>query len=125
MNARTICFANSAVAIEWEGDLPARLVDFLFGCIPDTQHQPPHISFSLAIEESGKALRLSASQPGETYHGSYGEMALYLMERVTFHLADRSTGGAVFHAACLNWQAHLAPGKAACPPGWPARDFTG
>lgn len=104
MNARAVCFANSAIAIEWESDLSARLVDFLFGCIPDQQHPPAHITFSLSIEESGEALRLSASQPGESYRGSYGEMALYLMERVTFHLADRSRGGAVFHAACLSWQ---------------------
>jgi hypothetical protein len=113
MNSRVVSFAGSAIAVEWTGDLPARLVAFLFGRTPENQADHARITFCLSPGETVDELHLSTGDPAEERSGPPGEITLYLMERATYHLADLSRGGPLFHAACLSHagKAILLPGS--------------
>lgn len=113
MNSRLISFANSAVMLEWADDESAGLADFLFGAASQTGDVEPHIHYLLSYSVEEDRFHLTSDHPGDKKNAARGQMALYLMERVTYHLADKSSGGMVFHAACLvkNGAALLLPGE--------------
>lgn len=112
MNTRLVCFANSAISIEWADDPSYGLVDFLFKSVPASGPADAHVHYTLRHDPSRDTFHLTSDHPGDKKSAARGRMAHYLMERVTFHLADRSHGGMLFHAACLvkNGSAILMPG---------------
>jgi hypothetical protein len=113
MNSRLICFANSAISIEWTDDPSAGLVEFLFNSVPASGPAAPHIHFSLSYDPSTDTFHLTSNPAGDKKSAARGRMAHYLMERITYHLADRSNAGMLFHAACLakDGAAILMPGN--------------
>jgi hypothetical protein len=115
MNSRLICFANSAISIEWTDDPSAELVEFLFNSVPSNGPAEPHIHYSLRYDTNTDTFHLISDHAGDKKSAARGRMAHYLMERITFHLADRSQGGMLFHAACLvkDGSAILMPGNSA------------
>ncbi|MBN1148029.1 MAG: hypothetical protein JXA78_12295 [Anaerolineales bacterium] len=112
MYKREVHFAGSALAIEYEGERAAQMIDYLYRDIPEQGRAAPHITYRLQPVEQQGTFDLYVdgelerrNQPGE-------EMAAYLLDRTCFHLADRSQGGLVLHAAGLAWRGRglLLPG---------------
>jgi hypothetical protein len=112
MHRREVHFAGSALAIECQGERAARIIDYLYRDIPEQGLVSPHISYHLepGSQEGSFDLLVDGqlvrrSQPEE-------EIAAYLLDRTCFHLADRSQGGLVVHAAGLAWRGRglLMPG---------------
>ncbi len=112
MNRRILGFANHAVAIEWEEALSEELVRFLFAAVPEGSPEQAVVTLHLDGTGSGKiAVRFNGAPLGDQA-GKPGEVAVFLMERACYFLADGSRGGALFHAACLSREggALLLPG---------------
>jgi hypothetical protein len=101
MNFRQIRFANHSVCVTWEDEAAGDLVNFLLGGIPEGPAAPGQVNYRLSKGVLMDEFCLSGSLPDEDRTGSKGQIGLYLMERVTYHLADHSQGGLLFHAASL------------------------
>lgn len=108
---RLISFAGSAVQIEVEGERAAAIVEFLYRHAPADDPTPPHVTLRLCSDETG---RFRLYRDGDMrYEGdSAGVAAEILLGDSCYHLADRSQGGLLFHAATLSWQ-----GRAVMLPG--------
>jgi hypothetical protein len=112
VNQRFLAFANNTLALEWEGGRSQELVNFLFAAVPDAPVEQAIVTLHLA-DAGGSQISLDVHGAEEwSWSGEMGEMALYLMERACYFLADGSRGGALFHAACLcrEGNALLLPG---------------
>jgi hypothetical protein len=117
---RRLGFAGSTVEIAWQGLPAAALVDFLFQAVAEACQdaaQPPGPVPALRLESDTAQGRLrlvetAADAASRTWRGPPGRMAVQMMERATYHLADRSCAGALFHAAGLALE-----GKALALPG--------
>jgi hypothetical protein len=110
---REVHFANSAVALEYEGERAAALVEFLFRHISDTGPTEPHVTYRVLAQAADLVLQRDEAI---LYRGpSAAECADRLMGDSTHALADRSTDGLLFHAAGLAWQGRglLLPGRIA------------
>lgn len=109
MQQRILAFGRRAVRLAWAGKTADRLIELLFGSIPEAQTgNPPHVGlifqsddvaehFSIRIgpidrEEEGERLERDGT----------GTAAIALMQQVSFHLADRMTDGVLLHAACVS-----------------------
>jgi hypothetical protein len=113
MNRRILAFANHALALEWDNGCGEQLVRFLFAAVPEGSAEQTVVTLHLAgVGQDRISVRLSGAQE-QGRSGEMGEMALYLMERACYFLADGSRGGALFHAACLcrDGKALLLPGS--------------
>lgn len=112
MPTQLITFAGSTVAVEFEGDRPAQIVEFLFRDIPAMPPQPPQFTYRLLAVAGSDRLQLFR-QDELLYEGDHAaEVADILLGNTCYHLADRSQGGLLFHAAALAWHGHglLLPG---------------
>jgi hypothetical protein len=110
---REVHFANSAVAVEYEGERAATIVEFLFRHIPAAGPAQPHLTYRVLPQVADLVLQRDESI---LYRGlSAAECADRLMGDSTRALADRSTGGLLFHAAGLTWRGRglLLPGRIA------------
>jgi hypothetical protein len=104
MNTRLISFAGSTVAVEYQGRRAEAIVDYVFRYVGSAGGQVPHRTLCLISDEVGGDLRLCESDDDEPRRTtSDGWMAEYLLGRTCYHLADRSRGGLLFHAAGLSW----------------------
>jgi hypothetical protein len=123
LSARRLDFAGSCVTITWQGQLAERLVRFLFQAVPEaaaaaSETEAGDVGLHLQSEAAHGSLRLVEtvgapdSAGSQAWYGPAGRLAVQMMERATFHLADRSRGGALLHAAGLAWD-----GKALVLPG--------
>jgi len=112
MNSRLIGFANSAIRLESDPGPASSMVDFLFPGVMAAGSIPPHLTLSLKGGEGGW---LSLHEAGIHSRTTYveGDMAEWLLGRVGYHLADRSRGGVLFHAAALYYQGRglILPGR--------------
>ncbi len=120
-----VTFAGSTVRIEHEGADAARLIDFLFARMPADggaasacalgapADKPPHVELSLHTGGPETTYTLT-SREVVLYRGtSPGTAGRFLLERIQFHLADRSRGGLLIHAAALTQgnECVLLPGR--------------
>jgi hypothetical protein len=118
-------FANSAIAVEYEGERAAAIVEFLFRHIAEAGPTEPHTTYrvlpqiapQLAPQLAPQAASLVLRRADVTlYRGSAdAECADLLMGDSTHALAACSHGGLLFHAAGLAWQGRglLLPGRIA------------
>src|SRR5512143_3144885 len=110
---REVHFANSAVAVEYEGERAAAMVGFLFRHIDDAGLTQPHITYRVFQHVDDLVLQRADVT---LYHGSSdAACADLLMGDSTRELADRSSGGLLFHAAALvkHRRGMLLPGRIA------------
>ncbi|MBI5876706.1 MAG: hypothetical protein HZB53_03570 [Chloroflexi bacterium] len=109
MTIRRIAFAGSTVAVEAHGLRAEAVAAFLFAHLPEAD-AAPHIT--LRVEDAGDGLVLRGDSEPDYFASSDAAMAEYLQGRVCYHLADRSTGGLLFHAAALrhNGRGLVIPG---------------
>jgi hypothetical protein len=113
VNRRQIHFADSAIAIEYSGEAPERIVAYLFQDIPESGPGAPHLTYRLAQDEQHAGLFLYLGEKLERFDANESDMAAYLLDRSIFHLADHCRGGLSFHAAALAWKENgvLLPGR--------------
>jgi hypothetical protein len=105
MKRRVIRFAGSAVAVEYQGKRAEAIVDFVFRYVDPAAGEEPHRTLRLISDDAGGELRLSEGDDAlSRCTTSDGWMAEYLLGRTCYHLADRSRGGLLFHAAGLSWE---------------------
>jgi hypothetical protein len=113
LRRREAHFANSAIAVEYEGERAAAIVEFLFRRIATTGPTEPHTTYRVVAQAAELVLRRADVT---LYRGSSAaECADLLLGDSSRALADRSRGGLLFHAAGLSWQGHglLLPGRIA------------
>jgi hypothetical protein len=112
MKQRYLSFANSAVTVSYAEGRPAEMVDYLFRRLPNPDGVEAHIDLSLSEDEARRLVLKEGGVPSLTTD-SFSAMAEWVASRVGFHLADKSQGGALFHAAAVRWRdrAVVLPGK--------------
>jgi hypothetical protein len=101
---RLVSFAGSTVAIEYSGAQAAAIIDFLYRYIPADSDVPPHVTYRITRDAKSKALSLYRDDTLIHTGDSEATLAELLMGDANYHLADRSRGGLLFHAAGLAWQ---------------------
>ena len=103
MSNLSISFGNLSLTYSARGERAQRLLDFAFRhqrCEPAT-HPLHHIE--LSEDSSGELVVLQDGMP-ETRNPSDAVIALRLIERATYHFADRCADGPVFHGGCVGWE---------------------
>lgn len=108
---RRICFAGSAVEVEYHGERAAHVVDFLYRHMPTCDDLAPQASFLL--EQSGERLALYRDDRKVLETDSDSVMAEFLLGETGVNLATSSRGGLLFHAGALTWDGKglLLPGS--------------
>jgi hypothetical protein len=109
---RLVSFAGSTVAVQYRGERPRTIVDFLYRHAPGPSGGPPQVTFRLTADRRSDQLFLY--RDGELFYRntSDGAVAEILLGDSCHHLAKESRGGLLFHAAALAWEGHgvLLPG---------------
>lgn len=104
MTRRFLRFAGSAVRVEAADERALRLAQFtlpqLVGDAPEAIDSIPCLRV-FAGQDDTYRLEEDGAAP---LTGSFGAAAVALMERATYHLADQSRAGAVFHGALVQRQ---------------------
>jgi hypothetical protein len=98
---RIVCFGGSAVAIEYSGVRAAAVVAFLFQHAPGEGDVPPHVTFRAVSDEQSEGLALYRDETLVYTGNCQATWAELLLGETCHHLADRSRGGLLFHAAAL------------------------
>lgn len=113
MNERLVCFGGSCVRVIAEDQAADDLVKYVFSAIPDSSASEPHRTFIVRSESNAEKLQARCLDLPEEISGDAGSVAIFLMERVCFHLADQSAAGLLFHGACLvkNEKAIMLPAR--------------
>jgi len=103
MERRILAFAGSVVAIEYEGPVAAGVIDFLFGALPEPENPPGEALATYSLSLGDGPDRLILRRDGiQIYEGNgRGFAADLLLARSSSDLAEKSTGGLLFHAAAL------------------------
>jgi len=104
MLTRLIYFAGSTIAIEYDTERAGRILDYLFRDIQAHSQDRPHLTYHLVQDDPGGNYCLYAEDTLVLCDQPEEEIAAYLLDRTCFHLADRSQGGMVIHAAGLAWK---------------------
>lgn len=118
---RRIEFANSTVEIEYQGEVAEHVIAFLFDHLPESRVVQPgmkvdsdkaNISYRLIHDQGERLLLLYQDETLERFSPSQAEMALHLMERVSYQLSFHSKDGLVLHAGLVGLDGHgiLLPG---------------
>jgi hypothetical protein len=112
MLTRLIHFAGSTIAIEYESRRAGRVLEYLFRDIQANSPDPPHLTYRLLQDDTGDRYSLYVDDTPVLRNQPEEEITAYLLDRSCYHLADRSQGGMVIHAAGLAWngQGLLLPG---------------
>jgi len=109
---RLVSFAGSTVGIQYRGDRPAAIVDFLYRHAPGGSGAPPCVTYRLTAH--GRSGQLFLYRDGVMFYRntSDGAVAEILLGDSCHHLARESRGGLLFHAAALAWEGQgiLLPG---------------
>lgn len=115
MQRRLVCFAGSSVAVEYSGDRPARLVDFLYRHAPTDDRTPPHTRYRLLAGDESDQLVLYRDDTLICARAPEAAVAQLLLGDSSYHLACHSQGGLLFHAGtlALNGKGLLLPGEIA------------
>jgi hypothetical protein len=110
---RLVNFAGSTVAIEYSGARTAAIIDFLYRYIPAASDVPPHVTYRVTSDTRSGMLHLYRDDVLIHTGDSEPILAELLMGDANYHLADRSRGGLLFHAAGLAWQGKglILPGR--------------
>jgi len=103
MPSRLLTFAGSSVTIEYEGADPARIVEFLYQYLPFNEPISSHVTFRLETTDNDK-FYLYCDDELVCEDASMGVVAEVLVGQTCYHLADKSQGGVLFHAAGLAWE---------------------
>lgn len=101
MSRRLVTFAGGAVTVEWRGPRAATLVEFVFGLGGAPAGPPSTITLRLTEREPAR-LRLERDGDLIVETAREGLVATMLADAASEHLAERSRGGMLLHAAALS-----------------------
>jgi hypothetical protein len=101
VTARIISFGGSSVRIDARGALAAEIVEFLYKDLPSYEGPAPHVALKVRAEPELQKLILRVGKAVYYRGDSVGRLASALLGQTLFHLADRSQGGLLLHAAAL------------------------
>ncbi len=109
---RSVSFAGSTVAIQYRGERPTAIVDFLYRHAPGQSSLPPHVTYRLTADRRSDQLFLYRDGRLFYRNSSDGAVAEILLGDSCHNLAKESRGGLLFHAAALAWEGQgiLLPG---------------
>jgi hypothetical protein len=101
------------VRIDCRGDKAVEIADFLYGDLPAYEGPAAHVVLTVRAEPEPQKLIVRVGKAIYYRGDSLGRLALALMGRTIFHLADKSQGGLLLHAAAVTCGARciLFPGK--------------
>jgi hypothetical protein len=99
---RDVSFAGSTVRVEYDGAEAARVIEFVFARLVAADGAPPHVTLTLRAGPPGGEYTLHDGD-AQPYRGnSAGAVGRALLERLLYHLSDRSRDGLVIHAAAVS-----------------------
>lgn len=109
---RLVSFAGSTVAIQYRGERPTAVVDFLYRYAPGISGPSPCVTYRLTASRRSDQLYLYRDGVLFYRNSSDGAVAEILLGDSCHHLAKESRGGLLFHAAALAWEGRgvLIPG---------------
>ncbi len=101
---RRVCFAGSSVQIDYDSEVGERIVEFLYADVSDKADVEPHVSLRISTRSDDEPASLSVFLGDKRlYHGtSVGALANRLVGETIYHIADKSDGGLVLHAAAVS-----------------------
>jgi len=100
----TISFAGTAVAVEYEGERPAKILQFLFEAVPVSDSARPEIVYRLHYDDQADLFTLKKDSTPLLQSRDEAAVADVLLGSVCHQLAWHSRGGLLFHAGGLAWQ---------------------
>lgn len=109
---RLLTFGRRTIALTYQGQSVADLVEFLYQRIPAEPTIPAHRQYQLSYHETDGFVCDSGAE--RLYQGDCrADLASHLLGDTGYHLADKCDGGLFFHAAGLAWhgQAVMLPGS--------------
>ena len=103
MPTRLITFAGTTLSIEYYGDRPVRILDFLYGHLTANGSDVSQVNYRLLPHPQGGTDQLTLYCDDKLLRQSDDEaaMASFLLGNSCFNLAYHSRGGVLFHAAGL------------------------
>jgi len=113
VTARVISFAGSSVRIDCRGDKAVEIVDFLYRDLPPCDGPEPHVALKLRVDPDLQKVILRRGKAVHYKGRSLAGLGAALLQHTLFHLADKSQGGLLLHAAAAAWRGRcvLFPGK--------------
>jgi len=110
---RIVSFAGSSVQIDCRGVQAVEIVDFLYRDLPASEGPSPHVTLKLRVEPEQDKVILRNGRVVHYKGCSVAGVGAALLQQTLFHLADKSEGGLLLHAAAAAWRgrAVLFPGK--------------
>ena len=106
VSARVISFGGSSVQVKCRGEKAAEIFDFLYKDLPAYEGPAPHIVLTIRAEPELQKLIIRVGKRVYYRGDSCGRLASALLGRTMFHLADKSQGGLLFHAAAVRCGEH-------------------
>lgn len=112
MATRLISFANSAIAIEYNGPQLNQVIHFLYGHLPAGSSILPQLTYRCTRENGSGCFRVYRDNTLCYEMADPATLAEWLLNDSLYHLARASSGGLLLHAAGMAWQGQglLLPG---------------
>ncbi len=101
MSDLDISFGNLSLSYSARGERAERLLEFAFRHQHSERTTDPLHRMELSEEPSGELVVLQDGHP-ESRNPSDAATVLRLIERATYHFADRCADGPVFHGGCVS-----------------------
>ncbi len=101
MPAYVISFAGTAVAVEYEGERPAKILQFLFEAVPTGDSARPQVVYLLDYDDQAGLFTLKKESTPLLQSRDEAVVADTLLGSVCHQLAWHSRGGLLFHAGGL------------------------
>jgi hypothetical protein len=112
MSTRVITFAGSTLSIEYQGNRPARVVNFLYRHFSTGNSDAAQVNYRLLPQSGSDQLRLYDDKKLLCQSDDEADIADLLLGNSCYKLAYHSRGGLLSHAGGLAWQGQglLLPG---------------
>jgi hypothetical protein len=115
MPNRIISFAGTTATVDYQGQRPAKIINFLFDDLPSVAIVPgesPQVNYQLYFDDEAGKFTLKKDGDSLLNSDSEDSVADTLLGNACHQLAWHSRGGLLFHAGGLAWQGRglLLPG---------------
>jgi hypothetical protein len=101
MPTRVISFAGTTLAVEYQGDRPAKIVAFLYRHFAAGSRDAPQVIYRLVSSQGAEKIDLYRNDELLIRSNDEAAVADFLLGNSCYQLAYHSQGGLLFHAAGL------------------------